>query len=216
MATSSTAISSLPRSKATPDKLSLQEEAVVEQFGFGIFAFGGFIVKALGRHLDRVTRARELAGQPASVEPAPAEPPVADLAAAVDALEAAAPQFWLRPLIAAAPGAAADGAQGGSSTRAHLKSMLERCGGLERLDAAIYDLLMYVQTKVDGGILHNPFRIGFWSDGSLGIHCATCNKERTLAFGNSGHACSTRPFNNFTIGLTRIAVAVIGSHHSHL
>ena len=82
--------------------------------------------------------------------------------------------------------------------RDHFKTILEKCGGLQRLDAAIYDLLVHVQTRVAGGLLYNWFKIGFWSNGALGIQCVTCNKDRILTFGNCGHAFSTSPFNNFT------------------
>ena len=76
--------------------------------------------------------------------------------------------------------------------KAMLKAMLERCGGLERLDAAIYELLAHVRSRVTGGLRYNRFQIGFWSDGELRIHCSTCNKNRAFAFGHERE----RPFKN--------------------
>jgi hypothetical protein len=47
-----------------------------------------------------------------------------------------------------------------SSFREQIKSMLESCGGLQRLDEAVYELLAHVETSVEGGLQSNWFCIG--------------------------------------------------------
>ena len=152
MATSASS-SSTPRCATTP------EDSVAARFG-DVSAFGPFIEHALERHIKRERAVDDL--------PVAAEPPsVAALAAAldqdVDVLEAAASKYELREL---SQGTTASGEQGGASTRDRLKAIIERCGGLKQLDAAIYELVEHVQSKVAGGLRHNRFQIGFWSDGT--------------------------------------------------
>jgi hypothetical protein len=191
MTSSSSATASLPRCSATPSEPSASEAAVAERFGEGIFAFGPFIARSAARHLDRERAKLTQGGDDAASSAAPPAVSEATLEEDLSVLKAASHLFELR---APEPGAPE---RSDEATRT-LKSMLERCGGLERLDEAVYALLEHVETKVAGGLLHNWFRIGFWSDGSLGLHCASCAKECVLQFGNSGRTGSTSPFNNFT------------------
>ena len=116
------AVSSLPRSASTPDVLSAREEAVAARFGFGVFAFGPFVVKALERHLER----QAVALPAVQVKPAAASPAV------VDELEAASRKFRLRAIEAEATG----GAEEQPRTRDQLAAMLEHCAGEAPSDAS--------------------------------------------------------------------------------
>ena len=194
MTSSSSATASLPRCSATPSEPSASEAAVAERFGEGIFAFGPFIVHSAARHLERERTKLTQGGDDAASSAAPPAASETTLEEDVGVLKAASHFYELRAHEPGAP------ERSNTATRGSLKSMLERCGGLERLDEAVYALLEHVEATVAGGLLHNWFRIGFWSDGSLGLHCASCAKERVLKFGNSGEQQQvyTSPFHNFT------------------
>jgi hypothetical protein len=198
MATSAAAISSLPRCAATPECPMALESAASARFGGGIFAFGAFVMKAIGRHLARGAHEGAAVQQPVGLQQSSEMLPAAILEAELEALEAELEALEADACAFRLGDPAGIGqAQESSSARDQLKAMLERCGGLERLDASIYGLLEHVHTKVAGGLLYNWLQIGFSSsDGSLGVHCLSCNKGRGLAIGCSGHAGSTQPFSS--------------------
>ena len=131
------AISSLPRCAATPKCSTALEAEAAARFGDGIFAFGAFVTKAVGRHLARGARKGAAGQQPVGVEPSSEMSPAAILEAEVEALEADASAFWL------CDPAGINQAQESTSMRGQLKAVLKRCGGLERLDTSIYGLLLH-------------------------------------------------------------------------
>ena len=176
--TTSAAITSLPRCAATPECPTALEAAAAARFGDGIFAFGAFVTKAIGRHLARGARERAAVQQPVGVQPPSVSSAEAILEAEVEALKADAAAFWLREP------AGIDRPQESASARGQLKAMLERCGGLERLDASIYGLLEHVRTRVTGGLLHNWFQIDSMAglgdtQGSSSPECRVQTREKT-------------------------------------
>ena len=65
------AISSLPCCAATPECPTALEAAAAARFGDGIFAFGAFVMKAVGRHLARGAHDGAAVQQPVGVQPSP-------------------------------------------------------------------------------------------------------------------------------------------------
>jgi hypothetical protein len=90
------AISSLPCCAATPECPTALEAAAAARFGDGIFAFGAFVMKAVGRHLARGAHDGAAVQQPVGVQPSPETSAEAILEAEVETLEADAAAFWLR------------------------------------------------------------------------------------------------------------------------